>query len=809
MAKKGYKKLEMDGYSQVSDKINLQTNITSIATLYYLLDVVNKNTPLDVCVARDSVFPAARALVKSPGSNWNPNNPDEHTTATLKQWNLVDCSQVGDKTFIVPSEFGKEFLLTFELKKEPVANNQFRISIQDKVSLVEKSQFVFLMLSRVLVRQTKYHREIHPYQMLLRFLAEENSFITQREWAWFLNEAPCKKDSEYDLFKDSLDKFRKSNHTTIQLKKSQKLLTMLVAWDVLTERNERGKEPEYILDENFKKVVLSNLSQKETSMIWSDANLIKNLFIGWAQLQQSMRRDENITVAVAMHYARELESDLDDPIFTSIDVRNLFSIVDHSTYNDVKQKIVGKEGFDTYDASRGNGYFSRALNMYEKFLGDVLVQKQISRLVKDCIPYLSAIRTKPFILLAGISGTGKSRMVRQLARGCCPANSPLAKDKDGNAAKKPGNFEIIPVRPNWHDSTELMGYVTRITESGEPEYVVTPFISFLVKAWLHPEVPFFLCLDEMNLAPVEQYFAEYLSVIESRNWVNRDDHSKGMLTDVMVRLDVGQIDGDVQKFVDATVDRLLKDYKPLADSTVESSVSELEGAMKSDKGIRIPPNLVVMGTVNMDETTCSFSRKVLDRAMSFELNDVSDMYDPANIDGEGDYEFGSIDVNATKRELLTGKDAYVQNQETSAKVLKYIKSINDMLDSTPFKIAYRSRNEIMIYCLERTRGALVDLPHALDEVTSMKILSRIEGDENAMRLPRGFDANEDDAPDNLLKLLKRTILEQLGRLDGTVGEDASATKEDREKLAGKYTVCSSKLEEMDDRLKTGYTGFWR
>lgn len=71
------------------------------------------------------------------------------------------------------------------------------------------------------------------------------------------------------------------------------------------------------------------------------------------------------------------------------------------------------------------------------------------------------------------------------------------------------------MRPNWHDSTELMGYVSRIGSAG-PSYVITPFLQFLVKAWYFREIPFFLCLDEMNLAPVEQYFAEYLSVIETR-----------------------------------------------------------------------------------------------------------------------------------------------------------------------------------------------------------------------------------------------------------------------------------------------------
>jgi len=119
-------------------------------------------------------------------------------------------------------------------------------------------------------------------------------------------------------------------------------------------------------------------------------------------------------------------------------------------------------------------------------------------------PLLTAIRTKPFILLAGISGTGKSRIVRELARAC-------SGDYD---SQKPQNFEMIQVKPNWHDSSDILGYVSRV--SGTPVFVAGDFLKFVVKAWEYPETPYFLCLDEMNLAPVEQYFAEFLSVFESR-----------------------------------------------------------------------------------------------------------------------------------------------------------------------------------------------------------------------------------------------------------------------------------------------------
>jgi len=415
--------------------------------------------------------------------------------------------------------------------------------------------------------------------------------------------------------------------------------------------------------------------------------------------------------------------------------------------------------------------------------------------------YLAAIRTKPFILLAGISGTGKSRMVRQLARGLCSDESPLSLDPQDptKKANKPGNFESIPVKPNWHDSTELLGYVTRITEDKKPKFVLTPFVKFLAKAWMNENVPFFLCLDEMNLAPVEQYFAEYLSVIESRDWVDESDHSKGLQTDVMVHFDVAQSSpgegtaATTENFVKETVAALLEKELASADTAVKAKAEKLQSAWVKDGGIRIPANLVVMGTVNMDETTCSFSRKVLDRAMTFELNDVSDMYDPANIAGEAPYAYGSIGPDAVKQTLLTGKDACVEDAAKSDSILKYIKTINDVLENTPFKIAYRSRNEIMVYCLERTRGGLVELPQALDEATSMKILSRIEGDEQKLvdPSPEGAETSR-----TLLDVLGEKIPEALNAANGGTAPRSPCE------------ICKGKIEFMKRRLNGGFTNFF-
>jgi hypothetical protein len=448
-----------------------------------------------------------------------------------------------------------------------------------------------------------------------------------------------------------------------------------------------------------------------------------------------------------------------------------------------KDKLLGRWKILT-DGGRYDGqslYYPISPEMYEMYdcrgelvdtgeLKSILERQNIKKIkngigydVKEA-SYLAAIRTKPFILLAGISGTGKSRMVRQLARGCCPRfksgteeNHPLYNEQ------KPGNFEMIPVRPNWHDSTELMGYVSRI--SGSPKYVITDFIRFLAKAWLYEKegIPFFLCLDEMNLAPVEQYFAEFLSVIETR----KKDEDGRIVTDTLVKI-------SDEPLLKSVIDDVYKDVE-------HNAAENFKAFFVSTGGLPIPSNLVVMGTVNMDETTCTFSRKVLDRAMSFELNDVSDMYDLSNIEDEGDYEFGSIDSAAAKQSLTTGKEACDTAKDICGKVLGYLKAVNEKLDKTAFKIAYRSRNEIMIYCLERINGDVLSLAEALDEATSMKILSRIEGDSQHVT-------------EKWLGELSELISAELAKVDGY---DES-----------KCNICRDKLNDMKGQVQSGYTSFW-
>ena len=376
-------------------------------------------------------------------------------------------------------------------------------------------------------------------------------------------------------------------------------------------------------------------------------------------------------------------------------------------------------------------------------------------------PYITAIKSKPFLLLAGISGTGKSRIVRELARACWEESSEEYK------TKKPKNFEMVQVKPNWHDSSELIGYVSRV--SGSPVFVAGDFLKFVAKAWENPEVPYFLCLDEMNLAPVEQYFAEYLSVVESR----KADENGVITTDPILKK------CEEQWYFDLTA--------------LLTSDDEVRARFNKD-GISIPQNLIVVGTVNMDETTFSFSRKVLDRAMTIEMNEV-DLYGGLDSPYE---KIGKLEAGNLIGTAVEGVDVYQDNKEVCNIALKYLEDVNTELEGKPFKVAYRTRNEFLLYVVNNLPynkdkdGKELEqnfvIARALDEITSMKILSRIEGDTTKI--------------DNLLDKLSATIGE---RLKAISGKEYSAKKDDGEKV---YSVSLAKLKEMADRLDSGYTSFW-
>ena len=360
--------------------------------------------------------------------------------------------------------------------------------------------------------------------------------------------------------------------------------------------------------------------------------------------------------------------------------------------------------------------------------------------------YISAIKTKPFLILGGFSGTGKSQKVKELAFATCPCDGVLDVSETS-----PGNYLLVSVKPNWHDATDITGFRSSVNRN----YYVTDFMRFLVKAKQYEEkhIPFFVCLDEMNLAPVEEYFADFLSVIESRK--RRADGK--IVTDAIVPASVfndTEYAADFNIFMKLGLE--LTDPKWKADELSELSEEDMSHAfvrqdiveeLKRD-GLTIPSNVIIIGTVNMDDTTNSFSRKVIDRAMTFETvvgkfgeeyfnSDVALNYVKNPLKGEL---FLSDEVRATQ---MIDEGRFILTKEEQTKILNFINDINEDLDGSPFKISYRILNETILLYRSKKRIAEImkdedgladgvefktDLNTIFDDILMQKVLPRIEGD---------------------------------------------------------------------------------
>ena len=365
----------------------------------------------------------------------------------------------------------------------------------------------------------------------------------------------------------------------------------------------------------------------------------------------------------------------------------------------------------------------------------------------------ASLLTKPFVILAGASGTGKSRMVKKLAYMTCRADM-LRNPHD----ETPGNYCMIAVKPNWHDSSELLGYKSAFAGH---EYVSSDFVKFILKAFAFPNTPFFVCLDEMNLAPVEQYFAEYLSAVESAG-KNTDGKWVG---DPLIQR--GEFGGDVLN--------LAPEYELPAE--IKNAINE--------KGLFIPQNLFVVGTVNMDDTTNQFSRKVLDRAMTIMMNEV----DFGTLkDGAYEKLTNALRIKNDEIEKFIDRPSFAGSMldEDFEELLNGIKSA---LADSPFEIGYRFAIETALY-----REALAFLT---GKTTS-------EGEGESAKAAR--NELSQIAVDHL------TLMKVLPRMTGTLSERDSVLKDLKTFLGslGKHQLSAVMLERMKKFAENngGYISFW-
>jgi hypothetical protein len=209
--------------------------------------------------------------------------------------------------------------------------------------------------------------------------------------------------------------------------------------------------------------------------------------------------------------------------------------------------------------------------------------------------FFTCLKTDWLVILAGISGTGKSKLPELFAESIG------------------GEFEIIPVRPDWNDDRDLFGFFNLRTR----RYQSTRFLEFLLEAQNDPDRLYIVCLDEMNLAPVEYYFAQLLSALESEEPVLTPDEA--LTEEVMEHLQehayirIGRLDEKRRKADGVRREAIEREIRLWS-----QWISELERYQK----IPVPRNVRFIGTVNVDHTTHGFSDKVIDRVNVIQFESV-------------------------------------------------------------------------------------------------------------------------------------------------------------------------------------------
>lgn len=288
--------------------------------------------------------------------------------------------------------------------------------------------------------------------------------------------------------------------------------------------------------------------------------------------------------------------------------------------------------------------------------------------------YITSLLAKPFVILTGNSGTGKTRISKRFAKYL------EVLDEDGEP-----NWLLVPVGADWTDNTKVLGFFNPIADGGKGAYEETGILRLIERANANPEVPYFLILDEMNLSHVERYFSDFLS------------HMETIGEDNLIVLD-GYGDGGAGK-------------------------------------LPYPQNLFVVGTVNIDETTYMFSPKVLDRAnvIEFKPSKAEVLARFKAIEDAPDVATASPGIPQAflrlAKDIREGAD-YISEGDADYIIKKFDK-LYEELEKCGYEFAFRTVREVRMYvnAAHELDGENYELKRSIDEQIVQKVLPKLHGNK--------------------------------------------------------------------------------
>jgi hypothetical protein len=319
--------------------------------------------------------------------------------------------------------------------------------------------------------------------------------------------------------------------------------------------------------------------------------------------------------------------------------------------SDEKENVFKAKGAPTFIKSIPQNDFD-----IEKLVGDIA---NSSLLFKKMIlsRFTSSLLTKPFVILSGLSGSGKTKLAQAFAQWIC-------QDKN--------QYCIVPVGADWTNREPLLGYPNALKTD---EYIKPDngALDVIISANNHPEFPHFLILDEMNLSHVERYFADFLSVMESK--------------------------GEISLFAEGTVN-----------NGVPSKLT-------------LPSNLFIIGTVNIDETTYMFSPKVLDRANAIEFRVTKDEIENF-FENQQEVDMDKLKTQGASmaKSFLSLAEKREFEEQDLTQTHKTLISFFDQLKKTGAEFGYRSASEILRLINQLT---VIDSDISTDEKLDIAIMQKL------------------------------------------------------------------------------------